>query len=42
MLINFTARKNSIDDYLAGFNCKQNPQSPNSDLPLRSTVHEVI
>jgi hypothetical protein len=39
MLINFAARENSVDDYLTGLNRKQNPQSPDSDLPLGSTVH---
>jgi len=39
MLINFAAREYGIDDYLAGLNRKQNPQSTDSDLALRSAVH---
>jgi hypothetical protein len=42
MFVYITAREDSIDDYLARIDSKQNPQTPDSNLSLRPTVHYMI
>lgn len=42
MLVDVAARKDGVYHYLFRFDSEQNPQTTDSDLPLRTPVNKMI